>query len=335
VKRPKEQQLDDWQRLLAMREYLGVRSQPDQAGFEPEVVEAATSKVRDIIACNARATGETINAQLAAHLGVRFEEVRSEGDIARLEKKYLQMREFGFGLISSELADPSVDAVLIQRIHASEEDADQWVAVLNLQQTEARAYWSRPHELSHRLAEPPQGRLKFYRHRTDAFNRLERIIDLSAAELAFPSVAFGPRVARVADQDLTWELIQILRQQFAPTASLLSAAKAVLRYWPQPAFLLQAKFQGRLNKPHLDKALRIQVEGRSDEAGRSQVQFFPNMRVPASSPISHSFASGQHICDCESLGLWVTSQGGRLPDRRAFTSGLNLGKVVYGIVSLL
>jgi hypothetical protein len=334
--RKTEKELDDWQRLLAMREHLGVRARPDQPTFEAEVVEASVSQVSPIIERHAGECGEAIIESIAAHLGVRFEEVHSDHDIVHLERKYLvAKKELGFGLLAHELKDPGVDAVLIQRMHAAHDAPDRWVAVLNMQQTRARAYWSRPHELTHRLAEPPQRRLPFYRHRKDAQNRLERIIDLGAAELAFPATALGPRVRAVGSQELTWDLITALRLQFAPTASLLCAAKAIFRFWPQPAFLLQAKFQGRASGHNVDVALRVTLEGRTDGTSSSGVQFFRNMRVPPTSPLSHTFETGRNVSDVENLKHWVTSSGSGLPDRRALTSGLNLGSVAYGIVSLL
>lgn len=332
---PKEKSLDDEQRLWAMREYLGVRARPSDNAFESEVVSTAVGKVQAVIQDHASSTGETIIGAVAKEVGVRFEEVRSQDDINRLEKKYLiEQKELGFGLLAHELADHNVDALLFQRMHAAGNAPDRWVAVLNMTATEARAYWSRPHELIHRLAEPPQRRLPFYRHRHDAANRLERIIDLGAAELAFPAVAFGQRVRAVTDQELTWELVRTVRSQFAPSSSLLSAAKAVLRFWPTPAFLLQASVHGRLSSPAVDVALRVDIEGFSKTAVNSGVRFFENMRVPPSSPIAQAFESRHDVTGIESLGKWTTSRGSRLPDRRALTCGASLRDVVYGLVSL-
>jgi len=331
----KEKSLDDEQRLWAMREHLGVRARPTDAAFESEVTAAAVRPVEPIIARYADRTGELIIDVIAQQVGVRFEEVRSDRDIERLEQKYLvEKRELGFGRLAQELADRTVDALLFQRLHATGDSQDRWVAVLNMTQTQSRAYWSRPHELIHRLAEPPQRRLPFYRHRSDARNRLERIIDIGAAELAFPRTAFGPRVQAVAGQHLTWELVQEVRAAFAPTSSLLSAGKAVLRFWPHPAFLLQARVRGRRGKPTVDVALRIDVEGFSASALLSGVQFFPNMRVPPSSPIAQTFATHRNITDLESLGRWSTTTGSCLPDRRVLTSALHMGSVIYGLVTL-
>jgi hypothetical protein len=332
----REKSLDDEQRLLAMRDFLGVRARPRDMAFEAEVVDAAVRKVQPVITQHSTCTGETIIAAVARQVGVRFEEVKSEIDMQRLEQKYLvDKKELGFGMLADEFADQNVDALLFQRMYAAEDAPDRWVAVLNMTVTEARAYWSRPHELIHRLAEPPQRRLPFYRHRTDAQNRLERIIDLGAAELAFPPEAFGRRVTIAATQDLSWDLVNTLRSQFAPTSSLLAAAKAVLRFWPFPVFLLRASVRGRKGRPTADIALRIDMEGYSPSAAQSGVQFIQNMRVPPTSPIFQTSASGRNISDIESLGQWVTSGGDSLLDRRAFTCALHLGNVIYGVVSLL
>jgi hypothetical protein len=308
---------------------------PEEKGFDGEVADACVKKVESVIAAHEDCKGEVIVAAIAKQLGVRFEEVKTAADIDLLEKKYLvEQRELGFGRLAHELADPSVDALLFQRLHADQDAPDRWVAVINLQETASRGYWSRPHEIIHRLAEPPQRRLPFFRHRTDSENRIERIVDLGAAELAFPPSVFGRLVQRVTHRDLTWDLVEAVRQQFAPTSSVLAAAKAFLRSWPQPAFLLVARLRGRRQRPSVDVALRIDIEGFSPSAERSSVRFFPNMRVPETSPIWQPHESMQSVTEYEDLATWSTSQGDSLPACRALTSGLRLGSVVYGLVSL-
>ena len=329
-----EQHLDERHRLLAIREYLHVRALPENQAFDAEVVDACVRKVRPVIDAYSDCTGEVIVAAIAKRLGVHFEEVKTPADIDILEQKYLvEQRELGFGRLAQELADPSVDALLFQRLHVVQDAPDRWIAVINLQETESRGYWSRPHEIVHRLAEPPQRRLPFFRHRTDSENRIERIVDLGAAELAFPQSVFGQLVQRVTRRELAWDLVQAIRQQFAPSSSVLAAAKAFLRYWPQPAFLLVAKVRGRRQRPSVDVALRIDIEGFSLSAERSAVWFFPNMRVPETSPIWQTHESMQSVTEYENLATWSTSRGDALPACRALTSGLRLGSVVFGLVS--
>ncbi len=330
-----EQRLDETHRLLAMREYLRVRASPGDRSFEAEVVDACLKKVQPVIGAHSDCRGEVIVSAIAKGLGVRFEEVKTAEDISNLQQKYLhEQKELGFGLLADELADRSVDALLFQRVHAAHDAPDRWIAVINLQETEARGYWSRPHEIVHRLAEPPQKRLPFYRHREDHKSRLERIIDLGAAEIAFPKSVYGRIVQGVAHRQLTWDLVQAVRKRFAPSASLQSAAKAFLRYWPHPAFLLTASVRGRRSRPQDDVALRIDIGGFSESAERSGVRFLPNMRVPPTSPILQTHRSAQSVADSENLKSWTTSRGEKLPDRRALTSGIRLGPVTYGLVSL-
>ncbi len=331
-----EERLDQRHRLLAVREYLRVRALPEHKDFEAEVVSACVEKVQPVIVAHADCRGEAIVAAIAKQLGVRFEEVRTVADIGLLEKKYLvEQRELGFGRLAHELADPSVDALLFQRIHAEQDAPDRWIAVINLQETESRGYWSRPHEIIHRLAEPPQQRLPFYRHRANSESRIERIVDLGAAELAFPPYVFGRLVRRVARRELTWDLVAAVRRQFAPTSSVLAAAKAFLRYWPQPAFLLVAEVRGRRGNPAADVALRVDIEGFTSSVERSNVRFFPNMRAPETSPIWQTHGSGKSVTEYESLDKWSTSRGASLPACRALTSAIRLRSVSYGLVSLV
>lgn len=330
-----EKRLDQRQRLLAIREYLRVRSMPGQSDFVSDVVAACLEKAQPVLSASTGRTGEEILAALAADLGVRFEEVRSQADVDQLEQKYLvEKKEIGFGLLAKELANPSVDALLFQRLKAATDDPDRWVAVINLQRAPARAYWSKAHEIVHRLAEPPQRRLPFYRHRADSETQVERLIDLGAAELAFPQSAFGPRVQKVRNDPLTWDLVHEVSRGFAPTASLLAGAKALVRHWPAPAFLLTGQVRGTTRQPQARVALRIDIEGFSAAAEGHQVRFFHNMRVPKSSPMYEAHALKRQLTDYEDLGRWETSGGSRLPSCKALTSAMSLGDVCYALVTL-
>jgi hypothetical protein len=131
--------------------------------------------------------------------------------------------------------------------------------VLNIQETDARAYWSRWHEIEHRVGESPQQRRRFFCHRTDQGNRLEQIIDQGAAEIAFPMSVYGARVAQFDNHDLTWGLVRLAQRHFAPTSSLLSAAKAFIGFWPHPAFLLTAALKISKQRPNLAPALTTRI----------------------------------------------------------------------------
>ncbi|MDE0855695.1 MAG: hypothetical protein OSA97_14860, partial [Nevskia sp.] len=101
------------------------------------------------------------------------------------------------------------------------------------------------------------------------------------------------------------------------------------------AFLLKATVGGRRGKPDCDVALRVEVESFSPSAEVSGIRFFPNMRVPMTSPIFDTYRAGYGVMGYEELSEWTTSRGDGLPSRRAFTSGLHLRTFVYGLVSLI
>lgn len=330
-----ERQLEERHRLLAIREHLKIHAQPESPDFRPEVAAACLDRVRPIIDAHAHERGEEIIAAISSKLGIHFEEVHSTDDISRLETKYLkEQKELGFGLLSDALADKGVDALLFQKTNVSVQNPHQWVAVLNLQETDSRAYWSRPHEIVHRLAEPPQKRLPFYRHRSENENTVERLVDFTAAELAFPASVFKPLVVSRSKEPLTWELVSELRQQFAPTASTQSIAKACVNFWPTPVFFLTASVRSRRARPRDGVALRAKVDGYNVLAKKSGIIFYENMRVPPTSPMTWSSESGDASVDVEDLGKWVTSSGDGLPSRTALTSAIRMGDQVYGLVSL-
>lgn len=327
--------LEQRDRLGRIREHLGLRTPIDSPAFEQDVVDACRARIASMVDGVEARQGEDVLARVARHLQVRFEEVHDNRDIAALEQKYLhERREIGFGQLEMELNAPGIDALTFQRMNAHDQAPDRWVAVLNLRDAPARAYWDRSHELIHRIAEPPQRRLPFYRHRNDKTNRLESIIDKGAAELAYYPGLFRPIVDSVRAEPLTWDLVDAIRERFAPTASRLATAHATLRHWPCRAYLLTAQIGGRKGRPHVDRALRIAIQGFSPSAKGEGLFFIHNMRVPPSSPVRHVHQSGQTIAAHERLGAWTTSSGGGLPDIRALTSAYRWRDKVFALVSV-
>ena len=322
-------------RLDAIAKHLKVRSRYPQPTFSSAVAAACMARIAPIVDKLLPCTGEQISDALAEHLCLTFEEVHGPHDVATLENRYLKgKKEIGFAQLRGELERPGVDALLFERMHAQEMDPDHWVAVLNLQDTEAKAYWNRFHELTHRIAEPPQGILPFRRHKFEASNPVEALIDSVAAEFAFYAPAFRPIVQRVAKRNrLDFNIVEAIQANYAPTASLLSTVKATVRYWPKPAAALTAEFRGRVNAPNKDRALRVTLQGCNLGANDIGLSFFPNMRVPVGTPIDHAFQAGGTQDGRENLGKWITSRGERLASLDVFTSARRIGTRVYALVS--
>lgn len=183
----------DLLRLDAIAKHLKVKSRYPAPTFTADVTAACLSRIAPIVDKMLPCTGEKIALGLGEHLCLTFEEVHDEDDVADIEARYLKRKkEIGFAQLRGELRQPGVDALLFERMHAEPQESDRWVAVLNLQNSAARAYWNRFHELSHRIAEPPQGILPFKRHQFEASNPVEALVDSVAAEFAFYGPAFLP-----------------------------------------------------------------------------------------------------------------------------------------------
>ena len=235
-------------RLDAIAKHLGVKSRYSQPTFGSDVAAACLSRIKPVIQKLLPCTGEEIALGLADHLCVAFEEVHGPSDVDELEDRYLKgKKEIGFAQLRNELDQPGVDALLFQRMHASDLDRDHWVAVLNLQNTSSKAYWNRFHELAHRIAEPPQLILPFRRHQFEASNPIEALIDSVAAEFAFYAPAVRPTIDRLSQRTrlLDFDVLESFRAAYAPTASILATMKAIVKSWPRPAVALTAEIRGR------------------------------------------------------------------------------------------
>jgi hypothetical protein len=323
-------------RLDAMAKHLKIRSRYLDPTFPADVVTAGLARIAPIVDRLLPCTGEQISVALAEHLCLTFEEVHGPHDVEKLMDHYFKgKKEIGFAQLPGELDQPGVDALLFQRMHAGESAPDRWVAVLNLQESTAKAYWNRFHELAHRIAEPPQKILPLARQKFEVTNPLEAIIDLVAAEFAFYGPAFCPLVQRAAKRErLDFDIVDAIQSAYAPSASLLSTIKAVVKYWPRPAVALTAEFRGRRAAPDIDQALRVQPQGYNHAASVARLSLFPNMRVPTGTPIDRAFQSGVTQNRPEHLSEWGTSDGRRLANLDVHTSAKRIGSRVYALMSL-
>jgi len=322
-------------RLDAMARHLKIASRYPEPRFTVEVTAACLERVSPIISKLLPCSGEDIAQGLGDHFCVTFEEVHDQEDADEIVDRYLiGKNELGFAQLHDELADGGVDALLFERMYADEHDRDRWVAVLNLLEGGAKGYWSRFHELVHRVAEPPQQILPLRRHQFEASNPVEFLIDSIAGELAFFEPAFRPLVERAAKKSrLNFDVVCQIRNCFAPTASLLATVKAVVKFWPSPAIALTAERRGRKGNPSDGVALRVTLQGSSSTAEPVGLKVFRNMRVPQGSPMFEAFDTGIDQDEHEHLGDWDTSTGESLEPIDVFTSAWRIRHQVYALMS--
>ena len=154
-----------------------------------------------------------------------------------------------------------------------------------------------------------------------------------AAEIAFYEPIFSPIITVYCDYPLSWNIVNQIKETFAPSASKLALVKAVLRYWEQPAFLIFAELRTRKNKVNERPSLRISNKDTNQYGRRCEVFFIENMRVPLSSPIYNTFYSDSASEGLEILSSWTTSGGNKLMDVEAFTSAIPYNNGVLALIS--
>lgn len=321
-------------RLDAIVKYLEVGKRWAGQESEKEVVAACLEKVSGLLK-GLEPSGEALASRTAKYYQVSFEEVRTEEDITSLEQKYLYgKKEIGFARLREEINSPNVDALLFQRINADPKDLDKWVAVLNLTVTEDRAYWNRFHELSHRLAEPPQQVLPFRRQLTDDSDVVEKLIDTIAGEVAFHPRIFSPFMRNIKDEPATFEAISAVRSAYSPSASLLAVTNAIVQRMERPAVAFVASMKAKRHGPQNQKDLRIEPQCRNALAQKNNLFLIPNMRVPRSSCVYHTFLTGCPMTNIESTLGWTTSSGKSIPQHYVTVSAIRLNDRIYGLMTI-
>jgi len=223
---------------------------------------------------------------------------------------------------------------LFQRINANPDDPDRWVAVLNLTITEDRAYWNKYHELSHRLAEPPQKILPFRRETTDNRDVVEKLIDTIAGEVAFHPHLFSPYMATLKTAPATFEAVSAVRNAYSPSASLLAVTNAIVQRMERPALAFVASMKAKRNGPQNKMDLRVEPQCRNALAQANDLFLIPNMRVPRSSCAYHTFLSGCPMTSLESTKDWTTTSGKAIPQHYVTVSAIKLGDRIYGMMTI-
>ncbi len=300
---------------------------------DKEIIDACVKMVRPF-AIGIKPKGEIFANEIAESFQVKVEELRNDQDLETFESRYLkQKKEIGFTQVRKEIHKPNIDAWLFQRMHAASDDNDRWVAVLNLTHTEYRAYWNRFHEFAHRIAEPPQLVLPYRRDEIIRTNPIERLMDKIAGNLAFYPDLLRHHLRGSIKNNLTFDIVNSIRENFAPTASLLSTANGIVKFCTHPTLIFIAEMRMKMDNRPETLALRVIPQARNQAASESNLCLFKNMRVPLESCVYNTFQTGNTCFDIENAKIWRTSDGKSLPDYNVFISAIRLDNRIYGIIS--
>ena len=296
--------------------------------FEDMIVQHCLTRLRAWVA--AHGTPPTLSDLangFAASLDLRITEVRTEDDIDSVLEEVSPVEKAVISDLKSEFCGDT-DAITVRRLDPKPWDRKYW-AIINCQGWhEYRRYYTKWHEIVHRLLDGQQLAFAFRRTKEHRPEPGEALVDRVAATLAFYPDIFEPVVREEYAREgrLTFDAIDSVREQVAPDASREATVNACLRYVPSPVWFLQchlglkASETRKLNDPQMsffpeespEAKLRVRNASSSPSAEGLGIRFHPNMRVPESSVVTLGFhdAWGESKKGEETLGTWETSSGG-------------------------
>lgn len=256
---------------------------------------------------------------VAAKLGTLFETVLTDEDLEQIQKKYVLGGETIFAGLDKELAE-DVFAITYRRNHR-EPWEPEFVSVIDARGSKAsRVYFTKWHELAHLLSLTDQLRLSFRRtHVAKSFSSPEEaLMELIAGHFAF----YGPFVKPHTSGGISFAAIETLRRTLCPEASQQSALIGMVKAWPSPCLLVNARLatkkEDTLQRTLFDvtsgAALRAVHVTVNEAARKAKFIIYENMRVPESSIIHRVFHAIPEGDALENFSSWETSKGVRLPD---------------------
>jgi hypothetical protein len=257
---------------------------------------------------------------VAAKLGTLFEMVTTDDDLQQIQKKYVNKGEKIFAGLDKELSE-DVFAITYRRNHREPWELE-FVSVIDARGSKAfRAYFTKWHELAHLLTLTDQLRLSFRRtHIAKGNSPEEALMEVIAGHFGF----YGPFIKPRIGGTISFEAIEALRREVCPEASQQSALIGIVKAWPHPCLLVNARLatkkgaalQGNLFGSNASIASLRAVHVTVNEAAREDdLAIFENMRVPETSIIYRVFQGMPPGDAVENLSTWETSKGFTLPDR--------------------
>lgn len=291
---------------------------------------------------------DALESLVTKKLQMVFEEIRTKEDWDRLKEVYARgKKEFVFGAIRTKFDDDHnlTYGALVQRRNAGADDLDRFVAVIDCRGNKlARRFFTRWHEIAHRLTTHADMPEPVYRSEHDP---LERMMDEIAGHVGFYDPLFQPAFQQAINGKvhLKFGTVESIINGAFPAASFQATLFACTRRLPTPVVYLEAtlahkkEVKRRFATPSLfgddppPGELRA-VKVIPNKAAQQDGFTIPaNMRVPAASVIHRLFdADLQSDGDShEDLSHWE-SQGRSLGRRAVVVEARKVSDRVIAIV---
>ena len=277
-------------------------------------------QINDVLTEFRCTTLSELTAAAAAKLDVLFIEIHDDAELASARALYLRRRELVFATLSDQLG-PEVYAITFKLTQPRDGDR-RFVSVIDCRGNKVfRKYFSKWHELAHLLTLTPQARLKFYRTHAEPEEKdpEEALMDLIAGEVGFCPKLVLPH----ATGEISFEKIAALRERLCPDASQQASRIGLVKAWPTPCVLLEARLGLRAHErrsleqarfPFIDEPetfLRAVKVTANSAAERKRMTIYRNMRIPEQSVITRVFEDGLECLEAKEDLAWWTSSNGR------------------------
>lgn len=294
---------------------------------------------------------DALESLVTRRLQTTFEEIRSDEDWDRLTEIYARgKKEFVFAGMRTKFDDDDnlTYGALVQRRNAGADDLDCFVAVIDCRGFKlARRFFTRWHEIAHRLTTHADMPEPVYRSEHDP---IERMMDEIAGHVGFYEPLFQPayQQASFGKSHLTFGTVEAIIGNAFPAASFQATLFACARRVMTPVVYLEAtlahkkEVKRRLQTPSMfgddvpPGELRA-VKVIPNKAAQQEGFTIPtNMRVPADSVIHQLFAADPQASGNgnEDLSQWET-QGRTLEKRAIAIEGRKVADRVIAIVQPL
>ena len=322
--------------------------------IEDAIVKHCVGRLRSWLAAYGRpATLSDVVTDFATSLDMRFTEIHSQAEMDALLRGMPPEQKAIIAELKTEFSDDT-DAITVLRLNRKPWD-QAYLAIINCQGWhEFRRYFSKWHEIGHRLIEGQQLTFAFRNTKVKRIEPEEVLVDRIAAALAFFPDVFEPVVREECEREgcLTLAVIDRVRERIVPDASRVATSLACMRHVATAAWFLRCerKFKAaeiqKLNDPQMtffpeeppEPKLRVSTTAPSSAANDIGVRFYENMRVPQASVVACAFHGERGVLSegREALDHWETSSGGPIGSGVVHVQAERFGKdQVWAIVNLL
>lgn len=318
---------------------LGLKPSPDPVTDIIGFCEVTARKVlREFPKCSRPAELLEI---LAERLHTKFEIVDTEQQLFTVQQKYLELGERAFATLRMELR-PDVYGITFRR-QAKKPWEHDYISVIDARGDKAyRANYTKWHELGHLFILTDQLRLTFTRTSCtqDLKDPEESLVDVIAGRFAFWPPLFSGKI----EGTISFENIENTRMRLCPEASKASALLGLVKVWPLPCALLEARLEFKKGERSEQRrftfrdapkpALRVVNVTVNEPAQSMGLRVHRQWRVPKRSIIYQVFENGQARANAvEDLSWWETSTGSSLDPLPVSVEVRRNGETVQAIVT--